>query len=469
MLDDSCTGACDGAPLRRRSVHQVSRRRILRTSHTSGRFITSAVTTLVGKETKSITTATPVIQPAMPIVEGIHIISTAFEDQSRPPFLQATRSWNLVPPTQNVTLPQPTSDSKPNSTSHNGRIPRVPQATGQPNGLLIGGAVGGVLGVLLLMVVIWYFCRARQRKKQEEDGDDRSPADGFMSKLGFKKRPSRKKTPRFSVSDLESVTTGSGDATHSSAHKEKSSGRSPPNSPPELEPDKTRRSWRDARVLKLFSRKPHGKAEGGNKDKKDEYAASVDGQSPLTQDRGTPNSRSPSVKASISRSLAVPDNDSRHRAPRATSREDSVRSQRPEVPRQQSRTGGRRDSFDGSSGPSDRNRRMPLATVRESSTHSQQRKRRSSDPGSSEKGYDDAPSVPEHAFLQPGQQRWPTEWKASYREPSSAYSRTSRIHSSEDSTEFEAYLEGMTVAGAHRKEDLPRGPARTANMPGMAF
>lgn len=210
-----------------------------RRSQISGMVVTSAATT-VSEEAKFITTATPVIQPAMPITEGILMISTAFENQNRSPFLQVTQSWNLVPPTQNVSLPQFTGGSKPNDATHNGRIPQVRLATGNTNGLLIGSAVGGVLGGLLLLGGVWYFLRTRKKKKcLREDESTQFSALEFLRKLGLKRGSFRSKSPCYSDSDLESITSF-GDHAYVGSHTETSSNSSPQTPPPILQSEKIR-------------------------------------------------------------------------------------------------------------------------------------------------------------------------------------------------------------------------------------
>lgn len=150
-LDDSCTESCDSQPLRR-AVGQGKPHGMPRTLQVKRKLSTNAVTPVT--ETDPMMTAIPTLKPIMAIAEGVHIISTAFEEQSRPPLLQATRSWNVVTPTQNVTLPQFTGGPKTENTARHGHgTPQIfPQATAKKiNGMLVGGAVGGILGALLLV------------------------------------------------------------------------------------------------------------------------------------------------------------------------------------------------------------------------------------------------------------------------------------------------------------------------------
>lgn len=434
-------------------------------SQVAGKFSTSAVT-LITEETKPITTATPVIEPVMPITEGVHIISNAFEEQNRPPFLQATRSWNLVPPTQNVTLPQFTDGPKTDNATRNGRMPHIsPKAAAKVNGLLIGGAVGGVLCVLLLLGAVWYCCCARQKMKRlQADEDAESPSHGFLGKLGWEKGPFRKKSGRYSVSDLESVSS-LGDDTPLPTFNKQPSSPSPPVPLSKLKSKKTQRTWNDPRLWKLFSHTTHAKSEGGSEDEKDDSASRVSRQSPSVNGRTASTCTAPYVGPRRLQLKISPDHDSRDSTLRNASRERSIRSQRAEATRQQPMVGERRGSFGGGNGQPERSRRMPLATVRESSPDLQQRRRHLSDPGGNGRSYVGTPSVSEHTFMRrthPGQ-------KSDLRAVSSAFSRPWSTHTDEDSDELESHLDGASMDGEYRKGSNCKGPVRATDIPGMAF
>lgn len=399
------------------------------------------------------TIGTPVLHPVMPITEGVHIILTAYEDQSRSPFLQATRSWNLVSPTQNVTLPLSTTEPKRNSTSRNSHTARIPKAKGKVNGTVIGAAVGVVLGILFLLGAVWYCYRVRQKKMlSQEKHDAQSPAPGLLGKLGMKLRVSRAESPQYSISDLESVTSLGGD-THLPELKAGPASRSPSTPPPKERREKYRRSWKDSRVWQLLSPTRQTRNEGELKRDKDDSAGRVGGQLSSIHDRLTPPGPSPSARPSLrSQDKIISDFKGRDNGPI-----------------QRSMISGRRETFAGGSGRSETSRRVPLATVRESSPFSQRRRRRLSDPGGSEQGHGDVPKIPDRSLLRPGQQAWPPAWRKNPREASSDYSRPSSAHSSKDSNELEAYLEPRVVTGTHRKERSMRGSLHTDNMPGIAF
>lgn len=151
------------------------------------------------------TNAPPVNESVIPIAEGIRIVSTAFEGQTRSPFLRATQSWNLVPPTQTVTLPQYTNEPKSGNSTRNGHVPRVsPKNTTKVNGLLVGGVI---LGISLLLGVVWYSHHKIQKKRNSPKDDDANPrGQGFFRKLWLSLVFSPKESARYSMSDLESVS-----------------------------------------------------------------------------------------------------------------------------------------------------------------------------------------------------------------------------------------------------------------------
>lgn len=152
------------------------------------------------------------------------------------------------------------------------------------------------------------------------------------------------------------------------------------------------------------------------------------------QDIRTATSRPLSTKSIVPQRTATPDDDSGNRDLRGTSKEEPIRSPGAEARRQQSRMSGR----------SERSRRVSLATVRESSTHSQQCRQRLSGPGG----------------MQSDQQGW---------RPPSNYGRPPSDHLSGESTENEGYLGGLLVVGEYRKKGLPGGAAGGTDTPGRAF
>lgn len=408
-------------------------------------MVTTSARTLITKETKPVTTAIPVSEPVIPIIEGIRIVSTAFEDQSRSPFLRATQSWNLVPPTQNVTLPQFTNEPNSGNSTRNGRIPRVsPKDATKVNGLLVGGVV---LGILLLLGVVWYSHHKIQKRRYSPKGDDANPRDqGFLRKLWLSIGLSQNKSACYSLSDLESVSN-LGENLHQPKFDDESFTPTPL---PEDKSEKKWRPWKDTASWKLLP-PPRVKLEGRPHGKEDESDETMGRQPPSIQNRG----RIPGLPPSIG--------SSRNGAPLNTSTKGYIRSQWLEAPETQSRTIGRRGSFDGGSARSGRSRGMPLETIRESSPHPQQSIQRSSDSSGGDKGYNGALPAPATAFLRPDQQGRRPGRGRDFRPNSSAYSGQSPDDSSEDSADLESCL------GVADDRNERKGRLSAPNIPGTAF
>lgn len=116
VLEDPCFEDCEDLSYREGSLPQS---RCWNMFCGSDMIVTTATNTItfVSEKARPMTTLTPAVAPVMINTEGIYTISTRIENQSQFALFKATRSWNLVPPTQNVTFPQSTNKSNPSDTS----------------------------------------------------------------------------------------------------------------------------------------------------------------------------------------------------------------------------------------------------------------------------------------------------------------------------------------------------------------
>lgn len=405
----------------------------------------------------------PVIEPAMSISEGTHVIFTAIEeDQGRDPFVRATRSWNLVTPKQNATFPQFTSDSKPNNTTHLGGKPRIPKIVARKiNGMLIGGAVGGVLGALLLVGSFWYCFQTRTKKRQSREERD---TPGFFRKLRRKSGLSHSTSSSYGISDLESISSFGDDML-----KDKPSNRSTPTSTSQMELEIRRRSSMDSASETSFASSPHVKTTDRHGAGKRDSAVGLCLQPPPMPNRKILTATSTPMKSRASENKMNPVYGYASDAPWSTSQAGCTQNQQVGSLRTYPRMGPYRGSFSGGPGRPGRSMHTSLSTVQEGSEHSQQLTPYLSDSSPKEEAYHDAPLAPEPVVLRPGRHEERPGRMPSDGEASSANSEPSSMYSLENSFELECCLEGIKPGGEHSKSRRAKEPVRATHMVGQAF
>ncbi|KUI67391.1 hypothetical protein VM1G_03349 [Cytospora mali] len=166
-FDECCA---DGVVRRER---RLQRRRDTKFHRIGTTVVTSTVTSpnQIGLAT---TTVTPAAAPAMVITEGFAVVSTMYVGQSdRPPFTEAIRSWNILAPAPTLNA----TTTSLNDISPHGREGPTKGPEDQHGHIhvrrIIAGAIGGLLGLVLLAVLVRW-CDKR-RKLGENHGGNRQP------------------------------------------------------------------------------------------------------------------------------------------------------------------------------------------------------------------------------------------------------------------------------------------------------
>ncbi|KUI58625.1 hypothetical protein VP1G_05882 [Cytospora mali] len=171
---------CTDDPVRRR--RRLQRRRDPE-AHRIGTTVLTFTVTSPNQIGLATTTDTPAAAPAMAITEVFAVVSTTYVGQSdRPPFTEATRSWKIFAPTPTLNV----TTTSLNDIGPHGREGSTKEIEGQQGHIhvrrIIAGAIGGLLGLVLLAVLIRWCDKRRKlgenrEEKRQSDKDEDEDED----------------------------------------------------------------------------------------------------------------------------------------------------------------------------------------------------------------------------------------------------------------------------------------------------